>query len=64
MAQTAWTEEYNERISAEGYDPLNECPRYDLKQSDGEASVMLKLRGMWSTPSLPLLPGQLQSNST
>ena len=30
---------------------------YDTKQSDGEVPVMLKLWGMWSTPSLPLLPG-------
>ena len=32
---------------------------YDIKQSDGEASVMLDLWGMQSTPSLPLLPGPL-----
>ena len=30
--------------------------KYDIKQSDGEASVMLELWGTWSTPSLPLLP--------
>ena len=30
---------------------------YDIKQSDGEASVMLELWGMWSTPSLPSLSG-------
>ena len=36
----------------------NKCPGYD-KQSDGEAPVMLELWGMWSTPSLPLLPGPL-----
>ena len=29
----------------------NKCPGYDTKQSDGEASVLLELRGMWSTPS-------------
>ena len=34
----------------------NECPGYDIKQSDGEAPVMLELWGMRSTPSLPLLP--------
>ena len=33
--------------------PPNECPRYDIKQSDGEVPVMR------STPSLPLLPGPL-----
>ena len=31
--------------------------RYDTKQSDGEAPVMLYLWGMRSTPSFPLLPG-------
>ena len=35
------------------------CPGFDTKQSDAEASVMLELWGMQSTPSLPLLPGQL-----
>ena len=37
--------EYADCISAEGYviTPLNECPRYDTKQSDGEAPVMLEL---------------------
>ena len=35
----------------------NECSGYDTKQSDGEASVMLELWGMQSTPSLPSLPG-------
>ena len=39
--------------------PLNECPGYDTKQSDGEALVMLELWRMWSTPSLPPLPGPL-----
>ena len=37
----------------------NECLEYDIKQSDGEAPVMLELGGIWSTPSLQLLPGQL-----
>ena len=39
--------------------PPNEYPGYDTKRSDGEAPVMLGLWGMWSTPSLPLLPGSL-----
>ena len=39
--------------------PLNECPRYDSKKSDGEALLMLKLGGMWSTLLLPSLPGPL-----
>ena len=37
----------------------SKCLGYDTKQSDGEAPVMLELRGMRSTPSLPLLPGPL-----
>ena len=32
---------------------------YDTKQSDSEASVMLEIWEIWSTPSLPLLPGPL-----
>ena len=35
-AQLAGTVEYSDRISAEGWDPShNECPVYDIKQSDG-----------------------------
>ena len=45
--------EYTDCISAEGWDSSNECPDYDTKQSDGEASVMLELWGMLSTPLLP-----------
>ena len=36
-----------------------ECFGYDTKQSDGEVLVRLELWEMWSTPSLPLLPGPL-----
>ena len=39
--------------------PPNECPGFDTKQFDGEVPVMLELWGMWSTLSLPLLPGPL-----
>ena len=39
--------------------PPHESPRYNFKPSDSEASGMLELWGMWSTPSLPLLPGPL-----
>ena len=39
--------------------PPNECCGYDNKQSDGEAQLMLELWGMWSTLSLPSLPGPL-----
>ena len=37
----------------------NKPPEYDTKLSDGEAAV-LDLWGMWSIPSLPLLPGTLR----
>ena len=36
-AQLAGAIEYTGCISAEGYNPTNECPRYDIKLSDGEA---------------------------
>ena len=39
--------------------PANQCPGYDTKQSDGEVPAVLELWGMWSTPSLPSLPGPL-----
>ena len=55
--------EYTDCISALGQDPLpaNDCPRYDIKQSDGEAPA-LEIWGMWCSPSLssfsvPLWPG-------
>ena len=60
LAQPAGVVEYTDCTSAEGqHPPSNECPRYDTKQSDGEVPVMLRLWGMQSTPSLPLLPGPL-----
>ena len=59
LAQSARIVKYSNWISAEGYPPLpNECPGYDIKQSEGEIPVMLVLRGLVSAPSLPLLPGQ------
>ena len=39
--------------------PHNKFSRYETKQFDGEASVMLELWGMQSTPSFPSLPGPL-----
>ena len=39
--------------------PHNECPWYDTKLANGNVPVMLKLWGMWSTPSLPSLLGYL-----
>ena len=38
----------------------NECPGYDIKQSDGEAGVIMELWEMLSTLALPLLPGQTE----
>ena len=38
----------------------SECHRYDTKQSDGEAPVMLELWGMWSAYSVPSLPSPLR----
>ena len=37
----------------------NEYLGYDSKRSGGEVPVMLKFWGMWTTPSLPSLPGPL-----
>ena len=37
---------------------ISVCLEYDTKQSDGEA-LFLKLLGMWSTSSVPLLQGPL-----
>ena len=50
--------EYTDCISSEGKEPPKECPGYDTKPSDGEATTR-DLWGTWSTPSLPLLQGPL-----
>ena len=60
LAQSAKAVEYTDCISAEEY-TLNECPGYDTKKSDGEASVMLELCGMRNPSTLPSLPGPLLS---
>ena len=39
--------------------PANECYVYDMKQSDDETPVMLKLWRMRCIPSLPSLPSPL-----
>ena len=57
--QSVGAVEYTNWFSVEGYDPSNECPGYDTKQSDGKAPVMLELLGMLSPPSLPSLPTSL-----
>ena len=58
MTQSSGAAEYTDCISAEGY-PTNESPGYVIKQSDGEAPVMLELWRIQSTRSLPSLPGPL-----
>ena len=50
--------EYTDCFTAEGQDP-NECPGYDIKQSDSEVPVLLELRGMQSTPSSLSFLGRL-----
>ena len=52
QVQSAGTAEYTDCISTEG-------SWYDSKQSEGEAPVMLELRGMQSNPLLPSLLGRL-----
>ena len=59
IAQLAGAGEYTDCISAKDKDSPNECPAYDTKQFHSEVLVMLEFGGMWSTPSLPLLPGPL-----
>ena len=58
-AQSAGAVEFTNCISSESYDSHNKCPGYDTKQSNDEAPVMQVLWGMFSTPSLLLLPGPL-----
>ena len=41
MAQSDGAVEYTHCICVERLDSSNECPRYDTKQSDDEAPVML-----------------------
>ena len=53
VAQSAWAVEYTDYISTEGYDPPPKITGYDIKLSDGEASVMLEIWGIRSTPLLP-----------
>ena len=45
LVHSAEAVEYTDCISAEGYDSPNECPGYDIKQSDGEAPVIPPLPG-------------------
>ena len=56
VAQSAGAAEYTNCIAAEGLDTSSECPRYDTKQSDCEAPVMLELWVMLSTPFTAIAP--------
>ena len=56
MAQLAGAIEYTNCISTEGLDSPNECPGYDIQQSDGEASVMLELLGNVECPFIAIAP--------
>ena len=61
-AQSAGAVKYTDYISAVRSDPSpNESPGYGTKQSDGEATVMLELWNVQSTPSLSSFPCQLWS---
>ena len=59
IAQPARTLDYTECISAEGYNSPYEYPVHDTEPFDGEASVMIELLGIRSTPLSPSLPGAL-----
>ena len=59
MALATTAAEYTDCITTEGQDSLNECPVFATIQSDGEASVMLELWEMQSSPLLPSLSGPL-----
>ena len=56
VAQSAGAVEYT---NYRGVRPLTPTSVLDMTLSDGEVPVMLELWGMWSTPSLPSLPGPL-----
>ena len=47
--------EYANQISEEGENSAKVCLIYVIKQSDGEASVMLEIWRMHSTPAWPSL---------
>ena len=61
IAQLAGAVEYSTFLQRGKNPPLppNDYCGYETKQSDGEASVILELWGMRSTPSLPSLPDPL-----
>ena len=56
MDQSTGAAEYSDCISTEGQNSGNKCPVYDAKQSGDEASVMLGIWGMQSTPLFAIAP--------
>ena len=60
LAQSAGVVENTDWISAERYYSPNECPEYDIKQSDGIVSIMPEFWETQSTPLLSSLPGRLR----
>ena len=44
QGRSAKVAEYTNSRSAEGLDPPNECLGYAIKQSDGKAQVMLRMK--------------------
>ena len=57
VAQSARAVEYTASLQRVKTPPTS--PVYDTKLSDDEVPAMLDLRGMRSTPSLPVFPGPL-----
>ena len=43
ILQSAGAVEYTDCIFAQGYPPPSKSPDYDIKQSDGEAPIMMEL---------------------
>ena len=57
--QSAWPVEYTDCLYAEGNEaptPINECPRYNTKKSNGKVQVILEFWGLQSTLSMPSFP--------
>ena len=54
---TTWTASLQKSKIPPPTPNTKECPVYNTKLSDGGFPIMLEFWGMWSTPSLLLLPG-------
>ena len=64
LALLAGAVEYTDCISAKEYDPPTECPRYDIKQFDDEAPVMLGALGNAEYPFVAIAPRSLLARSS